>query len=159
MPVASWRNSQRGILLKLLKNTLTPSAAFLLLMMVVGRDFGVKLRTHSRKPKLCLTQHELYHQNSLGFAVGFEVFSAQRSTPAFSASIADTIQHFPYQPHPVYPEIPPYYVAPLPIEYPEEPLFCVYGDAVMVIDLMMFGTLMVLHKIRVQCRHHLMTSL
>ena len=74
--------------------------------------------------------YELYHQNSLDFALGFEVFSAQRSTPAFSASIADTIQHFPYQPHPVYPEIPPYYVAPLPIEYPEEPLFCVYGDVV-----------------------------
>jgi hypothetical protein len=45
-----------GVLLKLLKNTLTPSAAFLLLMMVVGRDFGVKLRTHLSKPKLCLTQ-------------------------------------------------------------------------------------------------------
>ena len=55
MPVASWCYSQRGILLKLLKNTLMPAAAFLPLTMVVGRDFGVKLRTHSSKPKLCLT--------------------------------------------------------------------------------------------------------
>ena len=30
----------------------------------------------------------------------------------------------------MYPEIPPYSLAPLPIEYLEGPLFCFYGDAV-----------------------------
>ena len=74
--------------------------------------------------------HELYRQDSIAFAVEFEAFTAQRSTPSFSASIADTIQHFPRRPHPGYPDIPPYYVAPPPVECPEGPLFCVYANEV-----------------------------
>jgi hypothetical protein len=56
IPVASWRNTQRGPLLRRLKNMWMPSVVFQLRMMVVCRDFGVKLRTHSSKPKLCLSK-------------------------------------------------------------------------------------------------------